>query len=70
MKGKLMIAVMAFGLVVASCGETTELKENKEAQIEKAKDLGAKIDELNLEIEAIDLAGEEIDATINELDNI
>jgi chromosome segregation ATPase len=70
MKGKLMIAAMALGLVAASCGETAEVKEVNESQLEKAKELGAKLDELNLEIKAIEVADEEIDATINELDKI
>ena len=65
-----MIVVVAIGLVAASCGETAGVIEKNEAQTENAKELGAKVEELNLEIEAIVAAEEEIDATINELDKI
>ncbi len=70
MKGKLIIAVMALGFFTASCGEAAKVKETNEAQIEKAKELGAKLEELNLEIKAIEVADEEIDATIKELDQL
>lgn len=70
MKTKLTIAIMALGLVAVSCGESAEAIENNEAQIEATKELGNKLDELNVEIEAIDAANVELDATINELDQI
>jgi hypothetical protein len=70
MKTKLTIAVMALGLVAVSCGESAEVTENNEVQVEATNELGNKLDELNVEIEAIEAADAEIDATINELDQI
>ena len=70
MKGKLMMAVVALSVGITSGGETAEVIEENDAQIEKAKELGVKLDELNLEIEAIEIADEEIEAIINELDKI
>tara|TARA_B110000091_G_C13466331_1_gene330218 strand:+ start:246 stop:458 length:213 start_codon:yes stop_codon:yes gene_type:complete len=70
MKIKMMIVAAAFGLTAMSCGESVEVKENNTVQAEETQELGNKLDELNLEIEAIDAADAEIDATINELDQI
>jgi hypothetical protein len=70
MRGKLIIAVMALGFVAVSCGESAEVKEQKEAQLKIAKELNGKLDALTVEIEAIDLAEEEIEVAISELDKI
>jgi chaperonin cofactor prefoldin len=70
MKTKMMIIAVTFGLTAMSCGEPAEVKENNATQIEETQELGNKLNELNLEIEAIDAADAEIDATINELDQI
>ena len=70
MKMKLMIAITAFSLGIVSCGESTEAIGDKEAQMETAKELGNKLDELNLEIKEIEAANADIDATINELNQI
>ena len=70
MKTKLTIVAAAFGLFAISCGDSTEPTENKEVQLEETTELGNKVDELNIEIEAIEAADAEIDAAINELDQI
>jgi prefoldin subunit 5 len=70
MKTKMMIVAIAFGLTAMSCGESAEVKENNVISTEETQELENKLDELDLEIEAIDAAEAEIDATINELDQI
>jgi prefoldin subunit 5 len=70
MKTKLTIAIAALGLFTISCGESAEVTENVEVTLEETTELGDQVDELNVEIEAIEAAGAEIDATINELDKI
>jgi len=70
MKTKMMIIAVTFGLTVMSCGDSAEVQENNAAQIEETQELENKLEELNLEIEAIDAADAEIDATMNELDQI
>lgn len=66
----MMIIAVAFGLTVMSCGDSAEVQENNAAQIEETQELGNKLDELNLEIEAIEAADAEIDDTMAELDQI
>ena len=61
---------MALGLVAVSCGESAEVKEQKEAQLKITKELNSKLDALNDEIEAIEVAEEEIEVAISELDKI
>jgi len=70
MKTKMMIVAVAFGFIAMSCGESAEVQAKKAAKTEEAQELGNKLDELNLEIEAIDAATVEIDETMNELDQI
>ncbi len=66
----MVIVAATFGLFAMSCGEPAEAVQNNETQVEETQELGNKLDELNLEIEAIEAADAEIDATINELDQI
>ena len=70
MKTKLMVATAVLGFFAVSCGDSTEVVESNEVQLEETQELGNKLDELNVEIEAIEAADAEIDATINELDQI
>ncbi|MBL4669935.1 MAG: hypothetical protein JKY30_11830 [Flavobacteriales bacterium] len=70
MKTKLMIAVAALGFFAMSCEESTEVIGNNDARLEETKELGNQVDKLNVEIEAIEAAEAEVDATINELDQI
>ncbi|NQX96719.1 MAG: hypothetical protein HRT73_02420 [Flavobacteriales bacterium] len=70
MKTKLMIAVAALGFFAMSCEESTEVTGNNNARLEETKELGNQVDKLNVEIEAIEAAEAEVDATINELDQI
>lgn len=70
MKKGLPLIAATFGLFVISCGETAEVTENKEVKLEETKELGNKLDQLNIEIEAIDAAEAEVDAVINELDQL
>lgn len=70
MKTKLTIAMLALSFVAISCGNTNETTETSEAKLEETTELGNKLDELNVEIEAIEAADAEVDETINELDQI
>ena len=70
MKTKLTIAIVALGFFAVSCGNSAEVTENQEVQLEQTEELGNQVDELNLEIEAIEAADAEVDATSNELDQI
>jgi chaperonin cofactor prefoldin len=70
MKTKMMIVAVAIGLSAMSCGDSAEVTENNAIQLEETQELGNKLDELNLEIEAIEAADAEIDAAMNELDQI
>tara|TARA_B100000809_G_scaffold260974_1_gene308917 strand:- start:3574 stop:3786 length:213 start_codon:yes stop_codon:yes gene_type:complete len=70
MKTKLTIAVAALAFFAMSCGESNEVKYSTEVTVEETTDLGNQVDELNVQIEAIEAADAEIDVTIKELDQI
>lgn len=70
MKTKMMIVAVTLGLLAMSCGESAEVTAKNAAQLEETQELGNKIDELNVEIEAIEAADAEIESAINELDQI
>jgi len=74
MKAKTMIACLTIGLFMASCGNAAEEAEMKkkeiEAQLEETRELGGQLDQLDVEIEALEKAEEGIDAAMSELDNI
>ncbi len=70
MKSKMMIAILAISFSAVSCGESEEAKAEAAAQLEETRELGNKLDELQVEIEEIEKAEADVDATINELDNL
>ena len=70
MKTKMMIVAATFGLFAMSCGGSAEVTENNAVEVEANPELERKIEALNVEIEAIEAADAEIDATMNELDQI
>ncbi len=70
MKTKIMIAIVAIGFFSASCGESEEKKAADAAQLEETQKLSEELDGLNAEIEELTKAEEDVDATINELDNL
>jgi len=70
MKIKIMIAIAAIGFFTASCGESVEKKATDAAQLEETQILSEQLDGLQTEIKELEKAEEEVDATINELENL
>jgi len=70
MKVKLVMAIAAMGLFAVSCGGSTENKEEASAKIEETRELGNKLNEIEVEIEALEKAESDIDEAMNELDEI
>lgn len=70
MKTKMMIVAVSIGMLAMSCGDAAETTENNAVEVEANQDLENKLDEINVEIEAIEAADAEIDETMNELDQI
>lgn len=70
MKTKMMIVAVSIGMMAISCGDTAEVTENNAVEVEVNQNIENKLEELNVEIEAIDAADAEIDEVMNELDQI
>jgi outer membrane murein-binding lipoprotein Lpp len=70
MKIKLMMAILAISFFAVACGESEEKKAEAAAQIEETRELGNKLDELQEEIEEIEKAEADVDATMNELESL
>ncbi len=66
----MMITAFAFSVIAMSCGDSAEVTENKTDEVEVNKELENKLEEINLEIEAIEAADAEVDEVMNELDQI